>query len=289
MISSADTATFEDRENKTHRLITWLLLAGLLFLRLPLFTGVALFSKAHLYWADPCFQIGTYLLTAILIWWERSRLTEFHVDRLAIAIIVLLKPVQMIFLVNSKAGRAFPPWTAAIILATSIGLLIALRRSRLDLPKIRAANLKWFVIGAGAGVLTAIVLGYPTSLQINKSQLAAPPHLLLLLFEAAFGFVYQLGYAAVSEEPLFRGFLWGRLRKAGWKEVWIWLFQAGLFMLGHIYYLKNWLISFYILVPVGALVYGFVAWRSRSIAASMAAHAAHNALGYSVGSFFARL
>jgi hypothetical protein len=30
----------------------------------------------------------------------------------------------------------------------------------------------------------------------------------------------------------------GLLRLAKWKNVWIWLFQAGLFTLGHVYYLR---------------------------------------------------
>jgi membrane protease YdiL (CAAX protease family) len=91
------------------------------------------------------------------------------------------------------------------------------------------------------------------------------------------GFLYQLGYAAVTEEPLFRGFLWGYLRNLGWREVWIWLFQAGLFWLSHFYYFSRMPISFW-LVPIGALILGALAWRSRSIATSMAAHAAMNGL-----------
>jgi hypothetical protein len=38
----------------------------------------------------------------------------------------------------------------------------------------------------------------------------------------------QMTNAAVFEEPLFRSFLWGHLQIAGWKNGWIWLFQAGL-------------------------------------------------------------
>jgi membrane protease YdiL (CAAX protease family) len=121
------------------------------------------------------------------------------------------------------------------------------------------------------------------SLQINKNDLTFRPDLFDLLAPVAMSFPYQLGYAAVTEEPLFRGFLWGYLRKSGWKEIWIWLTQAGLFALGHIYYLNKAPLSFGIIVPVGALVMGLFAWRSRSIATSMAAHGAMNALGYTVG------
>ncbi|CAG0930278.1 hypothetical protein TFLX_01635 [Thermoflexales bacterium] len=125
------------------------------------------------------------------------------------------------------------------------------------------------------------------SLQIDKSELPLTLDLWSILVLAVPSFIYQLGYAAVSEEPLFRGFLWGYLRKLKCPEKWIWLFQTGLFMLGHIYYVTNAPVSFWIIVPVGGLVTGWLAWRSRSIATSMAAHGALNALGRTVGYIFA--
>jgi membrane protease YdiL (CAAX protease family) len=84
--------------------------------------------------------------------------------------------------------------------------------------------------------------------------------------------------AAVLEEPLFRGFLWGYLRRWHWPNVLIWLFQAALFTLGHIYYLKEeafvpWLIR--MMLP--ALLIGFIAWQARSIFAGMVTHGVFNA------------
>jgi len=65
------------------------------------------------------------------------------------------------------------------------------------------------------------------------------------------------------------------------------LFQAGLFIFGHLYYFNTYPISFWVVVPTGALVLGLVAWRSRSIATSMATHAAMNALTMTIGIIFA--
>ncbi len=264
--------------SRTHERVSWALLAGLLFLRLPFLAGIALFSTPA--WLEPTFQIGTYLLTAFLVWWERERLADFHIDGVAVWILILFKPAQTVILklwpVDSPL--AFPKLPGLSLWATAAALLIAAWLSRSKFPRIRPASFGWFAIGIGAGIVTAVLLAYPLSLQGAASQL--PPRSMILagLAPAAIipHFIYQLGYAAVSEEPLFRGFLWGYLRKAGWQEVWIWLFQAGLFMIGHMYYLKNALISFWIIVPIGALVYGWVAWRSRSITASMAAHATLN-------------
>ena len=89
-------------ENKSHQIVGWVLLAGLLFLRLPFLAGIILFTRPG--WLEPAFQIGTYLLTACLIWWERNRLSDFHIDILALGIIILFKPIQTIILAIWKFG-----------------------------------------------------------------------------------------------------------------------------------------------------------------------------------------
>lgn len=80
------------------------------------------------------------------------------------------------------------------------------------------------------------------------------------------------------EEPLFRAFIWGYLIKLKWKESWVWVVQAFLFMMAHIYYLGSYNLAFFIGVPFIALVLGLLAWKSRSIGTSMTAHALINAL-----------
>ncbi len=134
-----------------------------------------------------------------------------------------------------------------------------------------------------------MLLSFPMSLQVNKSRSAFNPIISEILVSAVPSFFYQLGFAGITEEPLFRGFLWGYLRKAGWRERWIWICQIVLFTLGHVYYLHTAPISFWIVVPVNAAVLGVLAWRSRSIATTMACHAADNALGYSFALLLANL
>jgi membrane protease YdiL (CAAX protease family) len=99
--------------------------------------------------------------------------------------------------------------------------------------------------------------------------------------------VYQLGYAAAYEEPIFRGLLWGYLRLKGWKDAWILLLQAGLFWLGHSYYIGKAPFSFWVLLPAAGLLFGLLAWRSRSIATSMAAHGVINGTGMLLGNLLA--
>jgi len=279
-----NTLTQVDRR---HQIITWALIGGLLFLRLPFLGGIALFAAPQ--WLTPAFQIGTYLLTAVLIWWERERLADYHIDRLALAIIILFKPVQTLIQAAWNFDRdplTFPGPSGLSLWAIALGLLVALRLSRAPLPKMSKRSWGWFGLGILGGLAAVLVTAYPLSLQIDESQFYGKPDLFGTLMAPA-SFLYQLGYAAVTEEPLFRGFLWGALHKAGWKPLWIWLCQAALFTLGHIYYITRAPFSFWFVVPVGALILGGLVWRSKSLSSSLAAHATLNTLGYSAGYFVA--
>jgi hypothetical protein len=272
---------------KQHQIVAWALLGGLLFLRLPFLAGLAVFSAPD--WLDTVFQVGTYFLTACLVWWERERLQEFFIDKLALVIIILFKPIQT--LISALRGDnnllAFPQPVGLALWAISLGLVCALWLSHTQLPKISKASWKWFWVGALVGVISILITAYPQSLEISKSELQNRPNLVVLLVQAPIDFIYQLGYAAVTEEPLFRAFLWVYLLQAGWKNVWIWLFQAGLFMLGHIYYMAAYPFLFWLIIPFGGLILGGLAWRSKTISSSLAAHAAMNALGYGVAYFVA--
>jgi hypothetical protein len=85
--------------------------------------------------------------------------------------------------------------------------------------------------------------------------------------------------AATYEEPLFRGFLWGYLKDRDWPERRV----ALLFWVGHLYCMFRASVSFWFVVPLGSVILAYLAWRSRTIAATMTAHAFLNTLGDTVG------
>ncbi len=123
----------------------------------------------------------------------------------------------------------------------------------------------------------AAVLAIPGAFQVGS---LSPFEFWLGLKQGAVScFFHKIGYAAVSEEPLFRVILWGVLRKLGWKEVWICLFEASLFTLAHMYTFSKYPISMFIIVPVTAPILGLVVWKSRTISASLPLHGAANAPG----------
>jgi membrane protease YdiL (CAAX protease family) len=260
--------------------VAWLLVAGLFLLRIPLYTSIPIFAPDAAAWADPLFEIGTYLLTAFLIWWERKRLADFHIDKLVLIIFIVGKPLELL-LYQMQVPFTYPSRSAVYLLylPIAIGLGIALLLARPILPKLRARLLGWTIIGILGGIALGVYVG--SVIKANNIQSGAGNVTLELL---VFLPIQQMLYAGIAEEPFFRGFLWGSLRKTGLKDVWIWLIPAGLFWLGHFYALTNgapW--SFWLIVPVGGLVLGLLAWRSRSIATSMLAHGLANGLGQIVG------
>jgi len=268
-----------EKARQNHQIIAWVALLGLLFLRIPFLVGVG-FLAGDSAWVDIVFDIGTYFLTAFLIWWERDRLADFHIDTLALIIIIVFKPLMTLIFKYWQLDTAmtFPNPCSLVIWAIAIVLTVGLWRSRPHLPSLQAKDLGWFGIGIFSGLIIAFLIAFPMSIQSDALDNRGYPFTLgQMINRFPLQFLYQIGFAAVTEEPLFRGFLWGYLRQLKWKEVWICLFQAFLFTLAHAYYIKSSPVSFWLLDPFYGIVFGLLVWRSRSIATSMAAHGAANA------------
>lgn len=265
----------------THLQVTWILVAGLFILRIPLATSVRIFAPVAVDWAAPLVEIGTYFLTALLIWWERNRLADFHIGRLVLLIFIMGKPLELL-LYQMQIPFSYPPKSAAYLLylPIAVGLGLALLVSRPTLPKLNFQVVGWMIMGILLGIALGMYSG--SIIKANNSALGNVGAVTLeLLF---FLPLQQMLYAGIFEEPFFRGFFWGSLRKLGLKEIWIWLMQAGFFWLGHTYYLVHGPIwSFWFIVPVGGLILGLLAWRSRSVAVSMVTHGLANGISQIVG------
>jgi membrane protease YdiL (CAAX protease family) len=264
--------------------ITWLLIAGLLFFRFPLIIWSA-YDRSIYNWAVPLAEIGTYLFVAILIWWERDRLAESHIDGLALGLLIA-KPIEALFYLPGMSPRVF--WPYLFYIPISLSLIITLLIYRPTLSRSSAKNWLWLGVGILVGMGMGMGVGYlfahyqnlgtsftggKTIVEILANSSLVRQYMGFMLVNP----VQQMFYAGGMEEPLFRGFLWGALRRAGWRDRWICLFQAGLFGLGHIYYLTGGLYWSFGFTLVAGLVFGILAWRSRSIATSMLAHGVTNA------------
>lgn len=72
-------------------------------------------------------------------------------------------------------------------------------------------------MGAGvlAGILVGAVSGRLSQIAFNPLGLNLTP--VVLLFVP----IREMLYPGMAEDPFFRGFLWGALRRCGWKDIWI--------------------------------------------------------------------
>jgi membrane protease YdiL (CAAX protease family) len=265
---------------KSLKQLSWSILIILLFLRVILLGWFPVVAQGQFPWIEPVYQIGTYALTAFFLFLNRDHLPSFNIDRLAILIMVLFKPLQTIIMPYMGQGfssnyMAFPNLPAILIWFIAAILLIALLPSFKTMPKIQKSNCGWLFIGAFAGILLVFIITF-LLLPWTTIRKVTPIYDLTLLL----AYPYQIGYAGVDEEPLFRGLLWGQLRISGWRNLYILFGQALVFMLAHGRLLTN--ISnlpFALSIFLGGVIFGLLVMRSRSVATSIVAHGFYNASG----------
>ncbi len=285
MVHTQTPLSAADSPSRSVPVVRWIVFAFLVFLRFGVAdVGRIIFPALEgtlMFW----YELATYALTLLLIWLERTRLSDFNIDGLAIILIVLAKPAETLVLPLTSLqaipdNRAFPMPASLFILGCSLTLLVALLvRGRQCFRFTRRAVI-WWLAGMAGGVLLCLLMLLPNALQVKYYYDRF----------AGFGFwrsvravlidlVNQFGYAPINEEPLFRAFLWGYLLKAGIPAWATWLLVALSFVLAHAYDLNTYPISMFVTIPVGALALGMVAWKSKTIAASIGMHGMYNGLG----------
>jgi len=206
----------------------------------------------------------TYLFTGLFIYQNKDILPIYNITPIAL-IIFLLAPLAAII-----AGNDNDPTLVVRLIMAALFLIFLLIRGKYKF-KFSKVNIKKIIIDV---VLTALlcfimpivihaIRGFPT---IEASRMT---------FDIPYIWFFQLSLASVSEEPLFRGILWGFLRHKGIKEHWICIIQAVLFWVGHIYYFNTG-INFWIIHPLLAILLGLIVWKTKSITYSMILHSSVN-------------
>lgn len=267
---------------KTGEVASVFILVALILLRILYLGGIRLLTRPdYPDWLLPSEMILTYTLTAALIYLQRHRLAIFHITTMSLVLFLfapLLEPVV------SYATGNWIRWpyslvfrSSVVVVAIVLSVLLVMSRKQLRLGCERPY---WIAIGVIAGVILALAYGLYFEFQdfgrigVRDSILKPPA----TISDAVTSCFVQLINAAIMEEPLFRGFLWGYLRKWGLSDFRILVTQTFLFWAAHIYYLGLIPFSFWILVPSAGIVFGVLAWRSRSIAPGLVAHSIVNGL-----------
>jgi len=189
--------------------------------------------------------------------------------------ILIFKLLSMVTIIasnpNKPLAKLFEP-LEILALAALIATVISLRHWLFSKPLADLKEWKWLGFAVLGGLLVVALSAYPQALQIRGRvpDFNQPSWSNLLL--ALIALPFQIGYAGVFEDPVFRGILWGKLRQSRWRNWVVLLFQTLLFSLAHIHYLPHQAYAFWVTVPLGGLMLGALTWGSGSLAAPMLAH-----------------
>lgn len=260
-----------------HLHITTIIIFLLLFIRIPFVVGLSAINDYP--WINPIYQISTYLLTALFIIVEKDKLSDYHIDRLTIFIIILCKPVQTLLLSYwgfTDLALTFPHWPGLLIWIISFGLLIFTIVHYNNLPKFPLKKSTWIIYGLLLGLISSITFGFFMFFNLKNTQYIDAMHIATEVKRIPITFLYQLGYAAVAEEPVFRGFVWGWLKQRNVKTFQICLIQTALFTLAHFYYIPDASFVLFTVIPLSAALFGWLAYRSKSIIPALLVHAEVN-------------
>lgn len=214
------------------------------------------------------YLVITYFLTGLFIFLNRNDLKRYNITNIALLIFIAAPLLALI------AGNGDDP-TVWLRLVVAIILAIMLFYKRKDWLQKSRLEIGTMFVNIVITVALCVVVPFIIHAIRGFPVIETPSNNLIVSFDVPYILTFQLSSAAISEEPLFRGILWGYLRTKGMKDGWICLVQAGLFWVGHIYYIGTG-INFWIIHPLLALLFGIVVWKFKSISHSMIFHTCVN-------------
>ncbi len=201
-----------------------------------------------------------YILTVIIVWLNRHRLSTLNIDR-PFLIAVMLGGILYIFYLPTDIGIL-----VGITTFLAIWAYINNYFSFSDTIHYPSWTVPLVCISATPVILYALLFS-----PILKSNLSL--HILFASLLQA-----QLA-AVVFEEVIFRGVLWTVLRNLGLKEIVAYFISSFLFWMAHYRYLllgSNY--SFWFAIPLLAFIFGFMAWRTKSLTPGTIGHFLFNFL-----------
>lgn len=226
-------------------------------------------------------SLFSFCLIIIFIRINRSTLDYYHFDKLSILLILIFNPVRVLLLPliapNLNSPASFPNSLSWVTIILSVGMYWYIRPLLRSLPNPTKKTWFWITIGGASGIflnfLFGLLLTHFTTVKLLNVKFD---------YSVLLAFPYQLGYAAVYEEPIFRGILWGKSRRLFRNNQFgVNVLQAIIFTIAHGSLMLNFIQSPGIAtIFVGGFLFGLLAWQSRSLATSMVAHACYNAFSF---------
>lgn len=261
------------RRGSTVQRLAWLLLFYLV-IRIPLINLLDWVGPTESGLLETALQFAMFALTAAMIALTRGAPGAYRIDRLSLILFIVF---GVFVSVPAGAGVGLPinlMFCAFGLIAPALAYLII--RSRQSIKNWAPTNLNWLLVALFSTIILRLLLSTTYSM-ITEGEPSIQTTRPLTAVGLAVVFLAFLADSAIQEEAVFRGFLWVYLETLGLKQPMIWLLQAGLFWIAHLRYLDR-PFTFWLALPASGLLLGWLSWKSKSISASVLAHAAYNSM-----------
>jgi membrane protease YdiL (CAAX protease family) len=213
------------------------------------------------------YVILLYAFLVVFISQEARNIVKFHLDRTSLVLIILFGVLR------SRLDIQNEVYFRILLFLLSLVLLVISFKNWQNIPK---TSFRWVWIGLVFCVLL-VPISWAESLQPEiYSGLSFPPGDLGLVLVRRL--LYNLSFVVLLEETVFRGILWGYLRRFGWTENKAFWGQAILFWILHFWQIVN-PITFFITIPLGTLAYSILVRYSKQLLPSIILHTILNTAG----------
>jgi len=202
-----------------------------------------------------------YLFFAVLITIESKALEEFHVDRFTLAIFVLAS------LIRHRTGLPGEDFLIALIRLSGIIVVFTLIVKKPNVPR---TSIGWVLIGIAVSTVT-IILIILFEIVFRDSWEVMPLYRNNMFSTVSGEIIVEWSFGALVEEILFRGFLWGYLKRKGWTENKVFWVQGILFWFFHISRIFT-PFTFFIVIPLLTMIYSKLTLHSKQLYPAIVSH-----------------
>jgi membrane protease YdiL (CAAX protease family) len=213
------------------------------------------------YWS----LITFYGIVTTILYLENKQLKDFFIETPSIILLILFGTVlhRQLALSNELVFQV-PIWI--FCLAMTVFLITQWK----CIPGVNVRDLLW---GGIITILVIVILNIFDNLAIGAPIISSERSQFVLIGRSI---IYNLSYVAPAEEFVFRGLLWGGLRRLGWSPQKSGMIQGVIFCLLH-FQSAN-LLTLLLIVPSATVLFSYLAYRSKSLFLSILAHAFLNAI-----------
>lgn len=248
-------------------LIVWILLLQIVFLVEAINPYIYLTYGETTRYLGIIYLAAMYIICAILIWTEIKDLKEFHIDKFVIVTFIL----SSLFRPNLDIAGGIYFWVLIGMVGVSVGVALVIRK-----PKLLQTDIRWTLIATLVGGLVVAVITF-AELSLRQSWALAPLLQNNIILTVSNLIVRELFASVLLEEILFRGFLWGYLKKLGWKDRKIFWTQGILFWITHFGRIFT-PFTFFVIIPVITLISSKLALRTKQVFPAIISHMVINIL-----------